>query len=378
MGRVIPPDPERSPRRAARAEAERLATAAVAVTPPVEPATRRRLRAESGAPSVRAPVGIRALLAVRGGTLTMRRRRAGLLVVALLIMATGAVAIGAAASAGGGEVAAQTATVDTAPAFQGPPAVPAEGLPVPQLAAVPATATPCDDPAVTAALASGDDAAVISAIGGGDAFREAVASGIAPCVSLSDPNREWVVVNKQRPLDPLDYRAGDLVMPQNVRALEESALRSAPASALTELVRAASDAGAGEIGFLSAFRSYSTQQSTYAGRVDVGGVEEADRESARAGYSEHQTGLAVDIVPCDGSCGTLDDIASSPQGAWVRDHAWEYGFITRYAEGRESVSGYLPEAWHQRYIGRELARAYHEGGYTTLEEFFGLPAAPTY
>ncbi|KQR21854.1 hypothetical protein ASF76_15435 [Microbacterium sp. Leaf151] len=308
----------------------------------------------------------------------MRRRRAGLLVVALLIMATGAVAIGAAASAGGGEVAAQTATVDTAPAFQGPPAVPAEGLPVPQLAAVPATATPCDDPAVTAALASGDDAAVISAIGGGDAFREAVASGIAPCVSLSDPNREWVVVNKQRPLDPLDYRAGDLVMPQNVRALEESALRSAPASALTELVRAASDAGAGEIGFLSAFRSYSTQQSTYAGRVDVGGVEEADRESARAGYSEHQTGLAVDIVPCDGSCGTLDDIASSPQGAWVRDHAWEYGFITRYAEGRESVSGYLPEAWHQRYIGRELARAYHEGGYTTLEEFFGLPAAPTY
>lgn len=56
----------------------------------------------------------------------------------------------------------------------------------------------------------------------------------------------------------------------------------------------------------------------------------------------------------------------------------EFGFITRYAEGRESVSGYEPEAWHQRYIGPELARAYHEGGYTTLEEFFGLPAAPTY
>ncbi|MBB3157246.1 D-alanyl-D-alanine carboxypeptidase [Microbacterium proteolyticum] len=375
---MIPPDPERSPRRAARAEAERLATAAHAITLPVEPATRRRLRAESEARPARTQVGIRGLLAVRGGTLAMRRRRAGVLAVALLVVATGAVAIGAAASAGGGEEAARTATVDTAPAFQGPPAVPAEGLPVPQLAAVPATATPCDDPAFTAALASGDDEAAISAAGGGDAFRAAVASGIAPCVSLSDPNREWVVVNKQRPLDPLDYRAGDLVMPQNVRALEESALRSAPASALTELVRAASDAGAGEIGFLSAFRSYSTQQSTYAGRVDVGGVEEADRESARAGYSEHQTGLAVDIVPCDGSCGTLDDIASSPQGAWVRDHAWEYGFITRYAEGRESVSGYLPEAWHQRYIGRELARAYHEGGYTTLEEFFGLPAAPTY
>jgi D-alanyl-D-alanine carboxypeptidase len=375
---VTPPDPSLSPRRAARAEAERLATAALAITPPSEPPTRRRLRAESETPSAHAQGGIRALLATRGSTRTMRRRRAGVLAVALLIVGSGAVAIGVAASAGGGEEEARTATVDTAPAFQGPPGVPAEGLPVPQLAAVPATPTPCDDPAFAAALASGDDAAAISAVGGGSAFREAVASGVAPCVSLSDPNREWVVVNKQRPLDPLDYRAGDLVTPQNVRALEESALRSAPAAALTELVRAASDAGAGDIGYLSAFRSYATQQSTYAGRVDVGGVEEADRESARAGYSEHQTGLAVDIVACDGSCGSLDDIASSSQGAWVRDHAWEYGFITRYAEGRESVSGYLPEAWHQRYIGPELARAYHEGGYTTLEEFFGLPAAPTY
>lgn len=376
---MTPPDPELSPRRAARAEAERLATAALPVTRASDPPTRRQLREGSDAPAEPERSGIRALLAAPRQTLAARRRRAGVLAAAVLIVVAAAVAIGAAASAGGGDPVAEDAGVDTAaPAFQGPPAVPAEGLPVPQLAAVPASATPCDDPAFTGALASGDDAAVIAAAGGGSAFRTAVASGIAPCVSLSDPNREWVVVNKQRPLDPLDYRAGDLVMPQNVRALEESALRSAPASALTELVRAASDAGAGEIGYLSAFRSYSTQQSTYAGRVDVGGVEEADRESARAGYSEHQTGLAVDIVPCDGSCGTLDDIAASPQGAWVRDHAWEYGFITRYAEGRESVSGYQPEAWHQRYIGRELARAYHDGGYTTLEEFFGLPAAPTY
>lgn len=372
------PDPELSPRRAARAEAERLATAALAITPAADAPTRRQLRAESGRPAEQEGSGIRALLAAHGLTLAARRRRAGVLAVAVLIVVAGAVAIGAAASAGGNDPVAGHADVDTSTLVVGPPAVPDEGLPVPQIAAVAATATPCDDPAFTTALASGDDEAAIAAAGGGSAFREAVASGVAPCVSLSDPNREWVVVNKQRPLDPLDYRAGDLVMPQNVRALEESALRSAPAGALTEMVRAASDAGAGEIGYLSAFRSYSTQQSTYAGRVAVGGVEEADRESARAGYSEHQTGLAVDIVPCDGSCGSLDDIAASPQGAWVRDHAWEYGFITRYAEGRESVSGYEPEAWHQRYIGRELARAYHEGGYTTLEEFFGLPAAPTY
>lgn len=387
---MIPPDPELSPRRAARAEAERLATAALAVQressseserpapaqPEVGP-SRRALRANAAAPAPAAS-GIRAFFAASGVALATRRRRAGLLAAAVLVVALGAVAIGAAASAGGGVDEAAPTVVDAPTVIAGPPAVPAEGLPVPQLAAVAATATPCDDPAFTAALTSGDDAAAIAAAGGGAAFRAAVASGIAPCVSLSDPNREWVVVNKQRPLDPVDYRAGDLVMPSDVRALEESALRSRAAGALTEMVRAASDAGAGEIGYLSAFRSYSTQQSTYAGRVSIGGVEEADRESARAGFSEHQTGLAVDIVPCDGSCGTLDDVAASPQGAWVREHAWEYGFITRYVEGRESVSGYEPEAWHQRYIGPELARAYHEGGYTTLEEFFGLPAAPTY
>ncbi|MDQ1082705.1 MULTISPECIES: M15 family metallopeptidase [Microbacterium] len=387
---MIPPDPELSPRRAARAEAERLATAALpvqsAAPAEVSPAevspdevaaadgpTRRERRAVTTTPS-----GIRALVAARGLPLAVRRRRASVLAAAVVVAVAGVVAIGAAATAGGrdeGEAAPGEATTTV---VQGPPAVPAGGLPVPQLAAVAATATPCDDPAFTAALASGDDTAVIAAAGGGSAFRAAVASGIAPCVSLSDPNREWVVVNKQRPLDPVDYRAGDLVMPANVRALEDSALRARAAGALTEMVRAASDAGAGEIGYLSAFRSYSTQQSTYAGRVSVGGVEEADRESARAGFSEHQTGLAVDIVPCDGSCATLDDVAGSPQGAWVRDHAWEFGFITRYAEGRESVSGYEPEAWHLRYIGPELARAYHEGGYTTLEEFFGLPAAPTY
>ncbi len=377
---MTPPDPDLSPRRAARAEAERLATAALEVSTPAEVPTRRQLREQSGSARQASRSGIRTLLVPRGLSPTVRRRRAVAVALAVLLVGGGAVAVGAAASAGAGAGGGSetVAAAEAVPAEQGPPAVPAEGLPVPQLAAVAATATPCDDPAVTAALASGDDTAAIAAIGGGSAFRAAVASGIAPCVSLSDPNREWVVVNKQRPLDPVDYRAGDLVMPQNVRALEDSALRAAAAGALTDLVRAASDAGAGEIGYLSAFRSYTTQQSTYAGRVSVGGVEEADRESARAGYSEHQTGLAVDIVPCDGSCATLDDVAASSQGAWVRDHAWEFGYITRYAEGRESVSGYEPEAWHLRYIGPELARAYHEGGYTTLEEFFGLPAAPTY
>jgi len=369
-------DPETSPRRAARAEAERLATAALVL--PVVPAeqasaegapTRRELRREI----IGRDEADHGLRGIRRLAPVLLRRRLAVVVAGVVVVAACAVAIGAAAS--GGEPDASDGAVAQ---ISGPPPVADDGIPVPRLAAVAATATPCDDPAFTAALASGDDAATIAAAGGGQAFRAAVASGIAPCVSLSDPNREWLVVNKQRPYDPVDYQPGDLVMPANVRALEDSAVRAPAAAALTSLVKAASDAGAGEIGYLSAYRSYTTQKSTYAGRVAVGGVAEADRESARPGFSEHQSGMAVDIVPCNGSCRTLDDVAGSTQGAWVREHAWEYGFITRYAEGRESVSGYEPEAWHLRYIGPELARAYHEGGFTTLEEFFGLPAAPTY
>ncbi|WP_139327378.1 M15 family metallopeptidase [Microbacterium sp. RURRCA19A] len=360
-------DPELSPRRAARAEAERRATAAVAVVPPTEPSPTRRLRREDTASPRRGPV--------RWASRPRRvRRRLAALALGLTVVVAGALAVGI-ATAGG---ASTPLAAPEAAARVGPPPVPAEGLPVPVLAEAPAPKSPCDDPSFTSVLATGDDTATIAAIGGAAAFRAAVASGIAPCVSLSDPNREWVVVNKKRPFDPADYRPGDIVMPDDVRALKESGLRRTAADALTALVRGAADAGAGEIGYLSAFRSYENQQSTYADRVSVSGVEEADRESARAGFSEHQSGLAVDIVPCDGSCGTLDDVAASSQGAWVRDHAWEYGYITRYDVGRIDVTGYEPEAWHLRYIGPELAKAYHDGGFTTLEEFFGLPAAPTY
>src|SRR5690606_10148178 len=69
---------------------------------------------------------------------------------------------------------------------------------------------PCADPSVTSALEAGDDAATVAAFGGGESFRAAVAAGNAPCISLSDPERNWVVVNKLRPLDPVQYAPGDL------------------------------------------------------------------------------------------------------------------------------------------------------------------------
>jgi D-alanyl-D-alanine carboxypeptidase len=144
------------------------------------------------------------------------------------------------------------------------------------------------------------------------------------------------------------------------------------------MVVAAAQAGVGEIALESGFRSYSTQQTTYGSQVGAQGVEQADLSSARPGFSEHQSGLAADVVPCGDGCGTLDDLAGSTQGQWLLEHAWEYGWITRYEDGHTATTGYMPEPWHLRYIGPELARSYRDGGFHTLEDFLGLPAAPTY
>jgi zinc D-Ala-D-Ala carboxypeptidase len=352
MEHVTAPDPHVSPRRAARAAAERAAELEAAA--PARHARRTALRV----------------------------RRVFAAVAASVLVVGGAVSITAALN---GTVGPDTA--EAVVAAVDPPErslsvevvpLPEEGLPAPTMSMQATGSALCDDPAFTAALGSGDDAAVIAAAGGGAAFRTAVATGAAACIPLDDPNRIWVVVNKLRPYAPIDHRPGDLVMPEGVRSLEESALRAEAAGALAAMVRAAADAGAGELASESAFRSYSTQQVTYAGHVSNRGVEGADLVSARPGYSEHQSGLTVDVVPCDGSCASIDDIAGSPQGDWLVAHAWEHGWIVRYEEGRTDVTGYVPEPWHLRYIGVDLARAYHEGGWTTLEEFFGLPPAPGY
>jgi D-alanyl-D-alanine carboxypeptidase len=205
-----------------------------------------------------------------------------------------------------------------------------------------------------------------------------VVAGSAPCISLRDAARTWAVINKISPFDPAEFRPEKLVMPDGVRSIEGNFLRPDAASALTALVAAARSAGVGEIAMESGFRSYSTQRSSYGRQVADRGVGQADLVSARPGYSEHQSGMAADLVACGAGCGTLDQLAGSPQGAWLAAHAWEYGFIIRYEAGSTGTTGYLSEPWHVRFIGVPLAAAYHAGSWHSLEEFFGLPPAPGY
>ena len=188
--------------------------------------------------------------------------------------------------------------------------------------------------------------------------------------SLSDPTSIWVVVNKTRPFSPLSYVPADLVAVGGGQQM-----RSDAAAALKRAITDAKTAGLA-IAPLSGYRSYNTQTSVYANEVKTNGQKIADSESARPGYSEHQTGLAVDVG--GGGCGIEDCFGATSEGKWIYANAYEYGFILRYPADKVAITGYRNEAWHFRYIGKDLALEMHSEGVETLEEFFGLPAAPDY
>lgn len=214
-------------------------------------------------------------------------------------------------------------------------------------------------------------------VGGHGAIRGLVGR-LEPCRSIAAASSPWVVVNKKRPLSPLKYAPSPLVKP-SIPNINGQSLRSDAAAALARLADGVEHAGAGRIAMLSGYRSYSYQSTVYANKVASAGRAEADRWVARPGYSEHQTGLGTDVSPVGASnCGSYTCIGSTPQGRWIAANAWRYGFVVRYEKGQTEVTGYNPEPWHLRYVGTALARDYRDGGWHSLEAYFGLPAAPRY
>lgn len=116
----------------------------------------------------------------------------------------------------------------------------------------------------------------------------------------------------------------------------------------------------------SGYRSYTYQNNLYWNYVNSYGQASADTFSARAGYSEHQTGLAFDLIHTNGSL-----VQTSPEVDWIANNAHKYGFIVRYQSGKEGITGYMAEPWHLRYIGDEATSIYQSG--LTLEEYLGVP-----
>ena len=160
---------------------------------------------------------------------------------------------------------------------------------------------------------------------------------------------EILVVNKHYPLSK-DYNPGE---------------NPTAKAAFLKLIAQMQKEGYAIGNNFSGFRSYGTQAQLYQSYVNREGQAAADRYSARPGYSEHQTGLAFDLIGTDGN---LVEDESAAQ--WLLDHAADYGFVVRYLKGKESVTGYMHEEWHLRYVGKEAKEIAASG--LTLEEYYGF------
>lgn len=167
--------------------------------------------------------------------------------------------------------------------------------------------------------------------------------------SIQGKYDEIVIANKHYPLSK-DYNPGE-----NPTAKAE----------LLKLIAAMQQAGFPISDHYSGFRSYETQTQLYQEYVNKDGKAEADRYSARPGYSEHQTGLAFDLIGTDGDLVTEEKAAQ-----WLLDHAADYGFVVRYLKGKEKETGYMAEEWHLRYVGKEAKDIAASG--LSLEEYYGF------
>ena len=187
-----------------------------------------------------------------------------------------------------------------------------------------------------------------------------------------DPTDVLILVNKQNKATtvPVTLVKPD-VTPTKPSVAENIYMRPEAARALEALF-----AGAAEDGITlyatSGFRSYSTQKAIFDRKAAERGEQTANRSVAKPGYSEHQTGLAMDIEgETTLGTGLTAAFGESPEGIWVAEHCYEYGFIIRYPKDKTSITGYIYEPWHIRYVGVEAATQIAELG-VTFEEYILL------
>jgi LAS superfamily LD-carboxypeptidase LdcB len=101
------------------------------------------------------------------------------------------------------------------------------------------------------------------------------------------------------------------------------------------------------------------------------GKDATDTFSARPGHSEHQTGMAMDIIEASSA------FEGTPAAIWLAENCYKYGFIIRYPKGKENITGYKYEPWHIRYLGKDTAWAVYNSG-LTLEEYLGIDSVYNY
>lgn len=218
-----------------------------------------------------------------------------------------------------------------------------------------------------------------------DAFTAAVAgltaeSDVSPAERIRAYQDAWAAVQKSQKDAEAAANPGrgssDDVQPTYINGIlvvnKTYALPSWFGNGLTPETTAAFDAMRAEAAsqglnlyISSGFRSYASQTSIYNRFVASEGVAGADAHSARPGHSEHQTGMAIDLNTIS------EEFGSTPEGKWVAANAHRFGFIVRYPQGKQAITGYVWEPWHLRYLGVDQATAVYNSG-LTLEEYLGV------
>ena len=177
-------------------------------------------------------------------------------------------------------------------------------------------------------------------------------------VIVSDCNNLYVIVNKYFKLAE-DYCPPDLV------EVDGSLMREAVAEAYVKMRDAAQKEGF-SIRVTSAYRSIEDQRNIYNNWLLKAPAEVVDETCARPGYSEHHTGLAVDV---EGSIKGGRNISKTPEAAWVKENCHKYGFILRYLPETVEITGYASEPWHLRYVGVQVSTDMRDKNVKSFEEY---------
>lgn len=173
-----------------------------------------------------------------------------------------------------------------------------------------------------------------------------------------------ILVNKYYSL-PEKYAPDDVVSMSSQYSYPGNSIRKEVYEAFKEMSMSAKNEKITLI-VNSSYRDYKTQKEIYDDYADKNGKEYADKFAARPDYSEHQTGLALDIFSPGFGMKTFGE---SDAFKWLLNNSYKYGFILRYPEGKENITGYAYEAWHYRYLGKDLAKKVYESG-LTFDEYY--------
>lgn len=177
-----------------------------------------------------------------------------------------------------------------------------------------------------------------------------------------------ILVNKYNSLSE-DYIPDDLVVITTKYSWGTNGSQKIRNDAFNQFVKMHEDAEASDIYLMVglSFRTYEKQSQVYKSYKNLYGEAAADKIAARAGFSEHQTGLALDIFSLKDSL--QDTFKDSDTYAWLKENSYKYGFILRYPEGKEKITGFTFEPWHYRYVGVEDAKKIHDLD-ITFEEYY--------